>query len=259
MKNLLVSRCMRLHHLTMIRAIFFLFVFSIPVKKLSAQDGQLIVQWNFDEVENNRTPEEVTGFSDIIKGNYKLVEGIKGKALKCDGFSTRISRDGYEAPCISGPFTIEAWVAPQAYPWNWCAIYNQEYHHQRGIFFGIDGEGRIGLHAAIARQWRECVSEKKIPFMEWSYIAATYDPDKGMAVFVNGEQVGELNVVGDLLNDRYFELQIARNHELTPPSSLNRAGFVREPASYSFDGIIDELIITRQIKPQMSYWKHIMN
>ncbi|MDX1702544.1 MAG: hypothetical protein R3250_18080, partial [Melioribacteraceae bacterium] len=45
-----------------------------------------------------------------------------------------------------------------------------------------------------------------------------------------------------------FELQIAKNHELSPPSSLNRAGFVRLPASFSFDGIIDELKITRIIK-----------
>ena len=65
---------MRLEYQTISKAIIFLLVLSLPAKKTSAQDSQLIVQWNFDEVENNRTPEEVTGFSDIIKGNYKPVE-----------------------------------------------------------------------------------------------------------------------------------------------------------------------------------------
>ena len=150
-------------------------------------------------------------------------------------------------PEITGAFSVEAWVAPQAYPWNWCAIVNQEFEHQRGFFFGIDAEGSVGFHAAIARQWRECISEEKIPFMEWSHIAATFHPDSGISLFINGECAGMLRVKGDLLNDFKKDLQIARNHRLTIPSSLNRGGFVRVPASYSFDGIIDELKICQGV------------
>ena len=203
----------------------------------------LIGYWKFDAVENNRTKDEATGMMDFIEGNYKLVEGIKGKALKCFGFTTTIIRDVEEMPKISGAFSIEAWVAPQAYPWNWCAIVNQEFEHQRGFFFGIDAEGRIGFHAAVARQWRECISDVKIPFMEWSYVVATFDPESGISLFINGEKAGFLEVSGDLLNDFEKDLQIARNHRLTIPASLNRGGFSRVPASYSFDGLIDELKI----------------
>ncbi|MEJ2594234.1 MAG: LamG domain-containing protein [bacterium] len=203
----------------------------------------LIGYWKFDAVENSRTKDEATGRMDFIEGNYKLVEGIKGKALKCDGFTTTIIRDAEEVPEISGAFSIEAWIAPQAYPWNWCAIVNQEFEHQRGFFFGIDAEGRIGFHAAVARQWRECISDVKVPFMKWSYVVATFDPESGISLFINGEKAGSLQVSGDLLNDFEKELQIARNHRLTIPASLNRGGFSRVPASYSFDGLIDELKI----------------
>ena len=205
---------------------------------------ELIAEWNFDFIQNGRVPETVSGSTDRISGHFDIVEGVVGSAIKCDGFTTAVDRDGEDAPRLDGAFTIEAWVAPQAYPWNWCAIYNQEYHRQRGVFFGIDGEGRVGLHAAVARQWRECISDKKIPFMEWSHVVGTFDPNTGLRVFINGALSGKLNVVGDLLVDRDFDLQIARNHELTIPASLNRAGLVRVPASYSFDGIIDELRIT---------------
>jgi hypothetical protein len=30
---------------------------------------------------------------DEVRGNFKLVEGVKGNALKCDGFTTAVLRD----------------------------------------------------------------------------------------------------------------------------------------------------------------------
>lgn len=223
--------------------IFFMFQFAFIGLIAQTSNKGLIAGWSFDRVENNRTLETKSGLQDSIIGHHAVVKGIAGKAIKFDGFTTSIERAADEAPEITEAFTIEAWIAPQAYPWNWCAIYNQEYNHQRGIFFGIDGEGRVGLHAAISRQWRECISEEKIPFMEWSHVTATFDPEAGMKVYINGNLSGELNVSGDLLYDREIKMEIGRNHHLTTPSSLNRGGFVRVKASYSFDGIIDELKI----------------
>jgi len=233
--------------------IIYLALFAIATLffsgRIQAQknQNQLFAYWDFEVVKQSRIIDKATGLMDCVHGNFRLVKGVVGKGIKCDGFTTAITRDGDDAPEISGPFTIQAWVAPQAYPWNWCAIYNQEYNHQRGIFFGIDAEGRVGLYAAVARQWRECISDQKIPFMAWSHIAATFDPDSGIRLYINGKLSGMLNVQGDLLNDKKMDLQIARNHKRTVPSSLNRAGFVRVPASYSFDGIIDELKISKGI------------
>jgi hypothetical protein len=221
----------------------------MPIYSQTSED-HLIAYWDFDVVENGRLKDRASGIMDEIDGHFRILEGVIGYGLKCDGFTTSITRDGEEAPEIVGPFTIQAWVAPQAYPWNWCAVYNQEYNRQRGIFFGIDAEGHVGLHAAITRQWRECISEQKIPFMQWSHIAATFDPESGIQLFINGQPAGALKVQGNLLNDKEMDLQIARNHKRTVPSSLNRAGFVRVPASYSFDGIIDELKISAGILSQ---------
>jgi len=223
------------------RGLFSLLII-LMISGIYAQERP-VAWWTFDHVKGRTVVDNASGIQDEIEDHFNIVSGVSGQALKCDGFTTTIIRDEEIAPVISGPFSIEAWIAPQAYPWNWCAVVNQAYKHQRGYFFGLDGEGRIGFHAAIARQWRECVSDRKIPFMEWSHIVATFDPDSGIRLYINGAPAGHLKVQGDLLNDIEMDLQIGRNHERTIPSSLNRAGRIRVPASYSFDGIIDEVKI----------------
>ena len=213
------------------------------VKNIKGNTPVPVAWWTFDETSSGFAKDSATGIADSINGNFRHIRGIRGNGLKCDGYTTRIIREAKAAPIITGAFTIEAWVAPQSYPCNWCAIVNQEYEHQRGFFFGIDAEGRVGLHLAVKRQWRECISEVRIPFMEWSHIAGTFDPRKGIILYINGKEAGRLEIPGDLLVDIGMNLEIARNHKLTMPTSLNRAGRVRVPASYSFDGIIDELKI----------------
>ncbi len=220
----------------------YLFIILIVFNAL-ADEKNPVAWWTFDEASGSRAIDSATGIADSVEGHFRHAQGVRGNGLKCDGYTTRIIRSAKTAPIITGAFTVEAWVAPQSYPWNWCAVVNQEYEHQRGFFFGIDAEGRIGLHLAVKRQWRECVSEVKIPFMEWSHIAGTFDPEKGITLYVNGKQAGRLSIPGGLLVDIGMNLEIARNHKRTVPTSLNRAGRVRIPASYSFDGIIDELKI----------------
>ena len=228
--------------LLMLRQSVKFYLLSLILISVSfAQDP--IDWWSFNKVQNRIIIDKASNIQDTIEGNFRLVKGILGNALKCDGFTTRIIRKAQKTIEISSNFTIEAWVAPQAYPWNWCAVVEQRYENQRGFYFGIDAEGRIGLNASVNRIWRECISNSKIPFMKWSYIAATFDSDKGIILYINGEQTGYLNVKGYLLNDIPMNLEIARNSQKMVPASLNRAGKVRIPASYSFDGIIDELKI----------------
>lgn len=204
-----------------------------------AGEERLVAHWTFDEKEANTAMESVNRVKDTVEGNFRHVEGVRGSALKLDGFTTRITREHHAAPDLSeGAFTIAAWVAPHAYPWNWCAIVE----HGKGYFFGIDPTGHVGLHMAIDNQWRECTSEGTIPFMAWSHIAATFDPERGIALYIDGERVGELHMKGYLTvpGDQVF--QIGRNVERIPPAALVRPD-ADYPSSFSFDGIIDELKI----------------
>jgi len=74
--------------------------------------------WKFDETKGDEVLECVSEKNSSLEGNFRYIEGISGSAVKFDGFTTRIVCDEADAPRLSGSFTIEAWMAPQAYPWG---------------------------------------------------------------------------------------------------------------------------------------------
>jgi len=201
--------------------------------------------WSFDEADGIVMVDSVTNRRDSVQGNFWRVEGVKGRGLKFDGFTSRITRAAADAPQLSAAFTVEAWVAPQAYPWNWCAIVNQQRDRKAGYFFGIDQVGHVGLHLAVDGRWRQCTTEQTIPFMtKWSHIAGTFDEDEGITVYIDGKVAGRLALKGRPSFAEDVDLEVGRNHKKTP---LDATALVRPtvnfPTSYSFDGIIDELKI----------------
>lgn len=214
----------------------------IVTASFAADDG-LVSWWKFDDKSEKTTVDSISCVRDEIDGNFKYVSGVSGSGIKCDGFSTRVIRQAEDAPHFTDAFTIEAWIVPQAYPWNWCAIVNQEEERKAGYFFGIDETGHVGLQLAINGRWRECTSKEAVPFMEkWSHIAGAFNKNTGITIYIDGEVVGRLSVRGSLTFADDMDVQIGRNHKKT---LLNRESLVRRevnfPTSYSFDGIIDEL------------------
>ncbi|MGA8153607.1 MAG: LamG domain-containing protein [Terriglobales bacterium] len=210
-----------------------LFVILVAAHSLAAQDSGLTAYWPFDSSEGAVAIEASKQAEDKIQGNFSYTSGVRGNGIKFDGFTTRISRDSKAAPEIHGALTFETWIAPHAYPWNWNAIVEQK----KRYFFGLDATGHIGLRVYIDDQWRECISAAEVPFMQWSHIAATFDPATGLALYINGQNAGRLPVSGHLA-DHGGAFQIGRNLEPLPAAASRNI-----PASYSFDGIIDELKI----------------
>lgn len=90
-----------------------------------AADEGLVAWWKFDEQKGRVVTDSVSHIDDAISGNFKYVEGASGGSMKFDGYTTSITRKADDAPRLVDAFTIEAWVAPQVYPWNWTAIVNQ--------------------------------------------------------------------------------------------------------------------------------------
>jgi hypothetical protein len=209
----------------------------------AAKDG-LVACWKFDEGKGNVAIDSISGKEDTILRNFKYVQGVSGTGVKFDGFTTHIRRKAVDAPRLSGSFSVEAWVGPQAYPWDWCAIASQGKNHQAGYYFGIDETGRVGLHLAINGKWRKCTTEARIPYMKWSHIAATFEKDRGILVYINGKKAGELRVKGQMTPANDVDLLIGRDHAKR---------FTDDEAQmfYSFDGILDELkIYNRALTPE---------
>ena len=90
----------------------------------AAADG-LVAWWKFDEEKGKAALDSVSQNRDAISGNVKYVQGASGNAIKFDGYTTYVARKAEDAPRLVDAFTIEAWIAPQTYSWNWTGIVDQ--------------------------------------------------------------------------------------------------------------------------------------
>ena len=222
----------------------FVLVFAVCCAPTIGADKGPVAWWKFDEGKGKVAIDSITGKKDAIKRTFWYRPGVSGTAVKFDGFTTHIIRKAAEAPRFSDAFSIEAWVAPQAYPWDWCAIVNQKKDRQAGYFFGIDDAGRVGLHLAINGRWVECTTEARIPYMKWSHIVGTFEKDSGIVVYINGKKAGGYAIRGKMTPAEDVDILIGRDYE-------KRFTDDRAQMFYSFDGILDELkIYNRALRPE---------
>jgi len=91
-----------------------------------ASDTGPVAWWSFDHDTDKAAVDSAGRRSDPIIGFYDYSEGVIGKAICFDGYTTCIERPASSVPALQSGFTIEAWVALQTYPWNWTAIVNQQ-------------------------------------------------------------------------------------------------------------------------------------
>ena len=129
---------------------------SVLAKGLQTKDPVPVAWWKFNPENSRKVTDMVSMIRDSIQGNYKLVDGVEGKALKLDGFTTVIRRSSDKAPKISGSFACEAWIAAATYPWNWCPVIAQEKKEEAGFYFGIGPQGQAGLFVSVNGVWQKC-------------------------------------------------------------------------------------------------------
>jgi hypothetical protein len=240
----------------------------------SATDNP-ILHWSFDDAKDlgfeygeyapkQETQEGITGTGFDISGLAKYVPGVSGTAMKFDGFSSQVQgvvfvpeeeeeemEEDEEEAFMPESITIEAWIALGAYPWNWAPILTIGKYKVTGFYFGIDSRGRLGFHMSDATSvWHECNSDIDsdtklgLGIQEWHHVAATYSPEKGSAIFINGALAGKYNDFTFDYGIAYSEVEkgflIGKNALDLPPTEPIR-DWATYPSRYSFDGIIDEL------------------
>ena len=193
-------------------------------------DKPPVASWSFDQ----------DGGADVLHGFQKYVPGVAGKGLRFDGQTTVMVRSASKAPRLGGAFSVEAWVALQTLPWTWCAVVNQEKDRQAGYFFGLDPEGRFGLHVAVDSRWRESRSTAKLPLYAWNHIVGTFDPAFGIKLYLNGKPAGETKFAGTPRFAPDADVWVGRNQTALGLSEEIR---IVAPVAFSFDGIIDEVRI----------------
>ena len=221
--------------------------YLLPAGYVAKQDNSpLVAHWGFEEDTPGQTLDLARKKRDLISGFTTRAEGVIGQALKFDGFTSKVVRQPAVVPSLENGFTFEAWIAPQVYPWNWAAILNQEADQKAGWFFGMSGEGTIGLHIAKDDTWIECNSKSRLPLLQWSHVAGSYDPASGLKVYINGKLENEVGTTGAITPASDVELWIGRSHTKTYPIRTERAFSKTFLSPMVFDGLMDEVKIYRQ-------------
>jgi hypothetical protein len=199
--------------------------------------------WTFDDVINGSVTDQASGIHDEIRGNFQLVGGVVGGAIRFDGFTTCVTRRAAAAPRLADTFTMEAWVALAAYPWNWCPVLSQEQDGLIGYSFGVGPQGEFGLRVSVRGEWQTCLSPVRLPLKQWAHIAATFRSESGITLFLDGKEVAVGAVPGKVTYAGRADLLIGMNPEKRKPSHIVGPGVGTIAGWYAFDGVMDDVRI----------------
>ncbi len=209
---------------------------------LQAAAEKPLLWWSFDGDAGATVKDQAGGSEAMLEGNARRLPGVSGLALKPDGYTTCIVRDAGEEPLVRGPaFTVAAWIAHAAYPWNWCPVISQRTEKTEGFRFIVGPNGDLALELAVGGQWRRCVSERNVlPLRKWKHIAATYDRTNGIRLYVDGKPAGGLQVEGEVHWAPQARVRALMNDAPVKPSHIHRPHGTL-PGWFSIDGLVDEV------------------
>ncbi len=210
--------------------------------------GKLISWWSFDIVVGHSAFDEIGQKKDSIYGSFEYVPGVSGNAIKLDGFRTYIKRDQNNSNSMTGAFTVEAWIALASYPWSWSPVIDCSYEKLNGFFFGIDPEGHIGFKIGVGNSWFEIKTEKNIHLGKWTHIAAVFEANKKISIFINGKENATTVVKGNYVPVPWSaSLTIGRNNA---SQKWAEAQLTTENSNFFLDGLLDEIKISTGAKSE---------
>jgi len=202
-----------------------------------------VAWWRFDGGAHGPAWDSAARIEDPIEGNHRLLAGVSGRALRLDGFTTVITRPAARAPRLAGRFTIEAWIALAAYPWDECPLVDRSRNREAGYRFAVGPRGEVSLQLSLCGEWKTCASgDGAVPLRRWVHLAGSFDADDGLTVYVNGAQVGRLAARGEPAHAEDADLRIGMNDGPRKPSHIHRDHGTLG-SWFSLDGILDELKI----------------
>lgn len=202
------------------------------------------IRWLFNETQGNNAHDSIGNADDPIEGFFWRVPGVDGSGLQFDGYTTRILRPAEKVPHFKGGFTVSARVAMNYYPWNWVPIADQNADDQIGFFFGVDAFGHPGFNVAVNGVWKQLTSTVTLPIKRYALVTGVFDPQSGLAIYVNGQLAGALAAPGQFTQAIGTDLIVGRiRNPMQPyPSWLDA---FRDPVNYSLDGYLDDLEIVQ--------------
>jgi len=213
-----------------------------------------VASWKFDEgldANLNFTKESVKGNPCLIGGSESYWRaGVSGTCLSFDGYINKVTVPASDLPQMTGDLTIEAWIAPQEYSWNWSGIVDHDQDKRAGYSLGINHLGQIGLYACLGGEWQGLTTGKSVDLLKWTCVTGVYDTKKGFAVYFNGVLMDTLPASGAISDAKGLDLYIGMAHEKKYPWAFEREITKSFLSNMVFSGLIDEVrLFDRALNP----------
>jgi hypothetical protein len=201
--------------------------------------------WKFDEglePNNDEIREITTGSSCKIDGVHSYWRaGVSGSCLSFDGYTNKVTLEAEKLPEISSDFSIEAWIAPQEYPWNWAGIVDHNKDKKAGYSLSVNHLGQIGLYAQIDGSWVGLCTKESVDLLKWTCVTGVFKKNEGFSIYFNGELAGTNRITGKITDAINHDLNIGMAHEKAPPWAFERNITKSYRSNMVFSGLIDEV------------------
>ena len=189
--------------------------------KDNASGKNYLIDYVFSAETEKELEEEQGLFLQFKESNDPLQkQGVNGKSLYMDGFSTKIVIDDYKAP--KNKITFSTWVAPRGFEnldrygnefssrghprmtalFSWGNMERDE-----GFLFGYGRLGLWGMQLSLYNLDKEqnifvgyYDPINTLPLYEWSHISATFDGEKGYVCLTFNGKVAYEAIIPDLKN-----------------------------------------------------------
>jgi len=208
---------------------------------------EVICWWTFNEESDHFVFDKIQQKKDSVYGSFEYVRGVHGNAIKLDGFHTYIKRNEFNSHDLNGAFTVESWIALASYPWSWSPVVDCSFERIKGFFFGIDSEGHVGFKIAAGNSWHEATTGMNIPLREWTHVAAVFEPDKKISIFINGKEATVVDIKGYFIPAWRGYLTIGRNNRA---QTWNEVQLTTSNTYFFLDGLLDEIKISVKAKTE---------
>jgi hypothetical protein len=175
--------------------------------------GGLVSRFQFEEWKGNRTYDQA-GREGVISG-ARARRAKFGRGLEFDGYNDFVTVADDDALDLTTQMTLSMWVYPKSQS-DW----------QSGIVKEIEGGLAYGLYVSndqslpavyinLGDGYLNATGRTPLPRYQWSHLAATFNGSE-LKLFVNGQQVSQLNALGSLVTSdsplRFGGNSIAGHH-----------------------------------------------
>ena len=193
------------------------------------------------------TLDSVQGASCQISGMDSYWRpGVSGSCLSFDGYTNRVTVPAASVPRISRGFTIQAWIAPQEYSWNWAGIVDLDQDKKAGYSLRMNHLGQIGIHAYVDGEWQGLVTAQKAPLLTWTHVTALYEASTGFSIYLDGVRACSKPTSGAVKDASDLDLYVGMAHEKQFPWAYERQITKKFLSNMVFSGRIDEIRIFDQ-------------